>query len=60
MQKKIEDYLRFGVPYVWVINPPDQRAWAYTRDGGAEVQDGVLRTENPSLAVPLAEIFEQS
>jgi len=60
MQKKIEDYLRFGVPYVWVINPPDQRAWAYTRDGGAEVQDGVLRIENPSLAVPLAEIFEQS
>src|SRR5713226_5023414 len=60
MQNKIDDYLRFGVPYVWVINPPDQRAWAYTRDGNAEVRDGVLRTENPSLAVPLAEIFEQA
>jgi len=57
MQKKIDDYLRFGVRYVWVINPPDQRAWAYTKDGSAEVRDGVLRTENPSLAVPLAEIF---
>ena len=57
MQKKIDDYLRFGVPYVWVINPPDQRAWAYTKDGNAEVPDGALRTENPSLAVPLAEIF---
>jgi len=57
MQKKIDDYLRFGVPYVWVINPPDQRAWAYTKDGSAEVRDGVLRTENPSLAVPLGEIF---
>ena len=57
MQQKIDDYLRFGVPYVWVINPPDQRAWAYTKDGSAEVRDGVLRTENPSLAVPLDEIF---
>ncbi len=60
MQKKIDDYLRFGVPYVWVINPPDQRAWAYTKDGSVEVRDGVLRTENPSLAVPLTEIFEQT
>jgi Uma2 family endonuclease len=60
MQKKIDDYLRFGVPYVWVVNPPDQRAWAYTRDGNAEVLGGVLRTQNPSLTVPLAEIFEQS
>ena len=57
MQKKIDDYLRFGVPYVWVINPRDQRGWAYTKDGNAEVPDGVLQTENPSLAVPLAEIF---
>ena len=57
MQQKIDDYLRFGVPYVWVINPRDQRAWACTKDGNAEVPDGVLRTENPSLAIPLDEIF---
>jgi len=57
MREKIDDYLRFGVLYVWVINPPDQRAWACTKDGSAEVSDGVLRAENPSLAVPLAEIF---
>jgi Uma2 family endonuclease len=60
MQKKIDDYLRFGVPYVWVINPPDQRAWAYSKDGSVEVRDGVLRTQNPSLTVPLVEIFEQT
>ena len=47
------------MPYVWVINPRDQRAWAYTKDGSAEIRDGVLRTENPSLTVPLAEIFEE-
>jgi Uma2 family endonuclease len=60
MQKKIDDYLRFGVQYVWVINPPDQRAWACTTDGSVEIRDGILRTENPSLTVPLAEIFDQA
>jgi Uma2 family endonuclease len=57
IQEKIDDYLRFGVPYVWVLNPRDQRAWVYTKEGSAEVRDGILSTENPSLAVPLAEIF---
>jgi len=57
MREKIDDYLRFGVLYVWVINPRDQQAWAYTKDGSGDVRDSVLRTENPSLAVPLAEIF---
>jgi Uma2 family endonuclease len=60
MQKKIDDYLRFGVQYVWVINPPDQRAWACTTASSVEIRDGILRTENPSLTVPVAEIFEQA
>ena len=51
--------LKFGVPYVWVINPVDQRAWACTQDGNAEIRDGVLRTENPSLEVPLAQVFAE-
>ncbi len=59
VQERIDDYLKFGVPYVWVINPVDQRAWACSQDGNAEIRDGVLRAENPSLEVPLAEIFEQ-
>ena len=56
-QQKIDDYLKFGVPYVFVINPKDQRAWRYTQDGSTEIRDGVLRTQNPALEVPLAEIF---
>lgn len=56
-QAKIDDYLRFGVPYVWVINPRSRQAWIYTRKGAEEVKDGVLRTENPTLTVSLAELF---
>ena len=58
MQERIDDYLKFGVPYVWVINPRTQRAWAYTKDGSHEVADGMLRTENPEIELPLPEIFQ--
>ena len=57
MQEKIDDFLNFGVPFVWVINPRNRRAWVYTASGIQEVKDGVLRTENPALAVPLSEII---
>jgi Uma2 family endonuclease len=56
-QVKINDYLNFSVPYVWVINPRTRRAWVYTKERIHEVTDGVLRTENPALTVPLAEVF---
>jgi Uma2 family endonuclease len=57
IQKRIDDYLKFGVPNVWVIDPADRRAWTYSLDGNREVRDGVLRTENPSIEVSLTEVF---
>ncbi len=56
-QQRIDDYLAFGVRNVWVIDPATRRAWVHTKDGVHEAKDGILRTENPSLTVPLAEIF---
>ncbi|HEY7334530.1 MAG TPA: Uma2 family endonuclease [Bryobacteraceae bacterium] len=57
IQDRIDDYLTFDVPYVWVVNPRSRRAWIYTKDEIREVKDGLLRTENPALTIPLAEIF---
>ncbi len=57
VHEKIDDYLTFGVRYVWLIDPIRRRAWVHTADGSQEAKDGVLRTENPEIAVPLAEIF---
>jgi len=57
MQERIDDYLTFGVPYVWVIDPATPRAWSYTINGAVEFKDGILRTENPALELPLPEIF---
>src|SRR5262245_59204162 len=44
IQQKIDDYLNFGVRYVWVINPRSRRAWTYSKDGSREISDGVLKT----------------
>lgn len=58
MQQKIADYLKFGVSFVWVVDPQTRQAWIYTADIMREVTDGMLRTANPELLVPLSEVFE--
>ena len=58
VRKKIDEYLAFGVPYVWLIDPEERRADVYTASGMYEAKDGVLRTENPTIEVPLADLFQ--
>jgi Uma2 family endonuclease len=59
MQERIDDYLSFGVPNVWVLDPRTQRAYLYTREGSREVKDA-LRTQNPDIMIPLEEVFAES
>jgi|SRR5579864_4493736 len=56
-QQRIDDYLAFGVQYIWVVDPATRRAWVHAKDGVREARDGMLRTENPALTVSLAEVF---
>lgn len=42
LEIRIDEYLAFGVPCCWVIDPEGRRAWEYTADGRREVKDGVL------------------
>jgi Uma2 family endonuclease len=59
VQTRIQDYLELGVPYVWVLDPQTRVAYNATPDSGLrQITDGVLRTENPRLEVPLSEVFE--
>jgi len=57
MQEKIDDYLRFGVRFVWVIDPYQHRAWICTQDEIREVRDGLLRTADPEWIVPLTDVL---
>jgi Uma2 family endonuclease len=54
MQERVDDYLTFGVPYVWVVNPKTRRGFIYTSEGMHEPKDGILTTSNPDIRVPLA------
>jgi Uma2 family endonuclease len=58
LEEKINDYLAFGIPYVWVINPETRRAYIHTPQGSHEAKNGILRAESAGLEVPLTEIFE--
>jgi len=57
MQERIDDYLKFGVGYVWVVDPLRRRAHIHTSEGSREVKDGILGTSNPEITVALDELF---
>jgi len=54
---KVSDYLNFGVTFVWVIDPRKQTATVYSATEVVQTQDRILRTQNPDIALPLAELF---
>jgi Uma2 family endonuclease len=56
MQERIDDYLNFGVRYVWLLHPRTRRAFVYTLGTVHEVKDGMLRIDDPDICVPLAEL----
>lgn len=58
MQEKIDDYLNFGVPYVWIINPRLRKGYVATKAGIVEASFGFLETSDPEIRVPVAELFD--
>jgi Uma2 family endonuclease len=58
MQDKIDDYLHFGFPYVWIINPRLRKGYVATQAGLVEAASGVLETSDPGIRVPVADLFE--
>jgi Uma2 family endonuclease len=58
MHEKIDDYLDFGVPYVWIINPRNKKAYVVTRAGMVEAASGTLETKDPAISLPLSVLFE--
>jgi Uma2 family endonuclease len=56
MRERVDDYLAFGVSYVWLLDPQTRRAYRCTEQGMLEVKE--LRTAQPEIVVPLEALFE--
>ena len=57
-QQRIDDYLAMGVAYVWVLDPSPKTAYSATpSERTQQVTGGILKTLDPSVELPLSEIF---
>ncbi len=57
MQDKLDDYLAFGIPNIWVVDPWKNRAWTITADGWTTVRDHIMCTHDGRVAMPLADVL---
>jgi len=57
IQEKIEEYLAFGVKYVWIVNHRNRLAYVHTAAGATKADGGVLKTTDPEITVPLATVW---
>jgi Uma2 family endonuclease len=58
MEEKIDDYLNFGVPHIWLIDPRKRSAWSYTQAGKRESVD-VLVTSQPKIQLLIQDLFAE-
>ena len=56
LQEKIQDYLGFGVKYIWVVDPAARRGYVYTSDG-CHYAGSVLWTKDPDFTLLLAQVL---
>ena len=57
LQPKIQEYLAHGVEWVWVVDPDERRALSYSPADPGGVLVDELRTQNPDLTIPLADLL---
>ena len=58
MQPKIQEYLGIGVDHVWLIDPYDKKALAYSREDPIGKLAGVLKTVSPHLEISLETLWK--
>ena len=63
LQKRVRDYLAFGVEHIWVVDPYERRAYRADAFGFHEPAEGsaaaILTVPGTLIAVPLAEVWRE-
>ena len=60
LQDRLDDYLEFGVGNIWVIDPWKRRAWKITGAGWHAALDGMLRTADGLIGLPVEEVLPEA
>jgi Uma2 family endonuclease len=58
MNERIRDYLEFGVPVVWVVDPREKRIWIYRGSGLEEAAGNAVTVDGTSVTIPFSAIFD--
>lgn len=59
IQDRVDDYVKFGVKDIWVIDPWKRIGYAASAKAFVQPEDGILRVAGTAIAVSLNEIFSQ-
>jgi Uma2 family endonuclease len=59
MQNKFENYLRFGIPNIWIVDPEPRLAYRYIAAGLEPVQSGELTVAETPIKLVLSELFAE-
>jgi len=57
--EKLADYERFGVEYIWLVDPERREAFRYRLGGLERVQTGELAVQRTLIRVDLGEVFAE-
>ena len=57
MRRRSEDYLRLGVPVVWIFDPALRSVYVLNQDGMNEQRTGVLQIPGTTISLELSAIF---
>jgi Uma2 family endonuclease len=55
---RIQDYLDFGVPVLWVVDPEEKTIWIYRQNGMEQAVGPAVKLDGTSIEVPFSEIFD--
>jgi Uma2 family endonuclease len=55
---RVQDYLKFGVPVVWVVDPRERTIWIYRPNTAVQEAQDPVKLEGTDIEVPFSEIFD--
>jgi len=59
MRERVDDYLTFSVPNVWILDPVLRKAYVCTKTGFQEPESGALEVAESAIRIQLSEVFAQ-